>query len=54
MDMFLAVFVFPAGKRLALWASLCFAIRLAVASKKMEETGPGWNGQSYRLIFCLF
>ena len=46
----------PPGKRLALWASLCFAIRLAVASKKMEETGEGWNGQSCRwnsLIFSL-
>ncbi|CAL1171236.1 unnamed protein product [Cladocopium goreaui] len=30
---------YPERKRLALWASLCFAIRLAVACKKMDETG---------------
>ena len=30
---------YPERKRLALWASLCFAIRLAVASKKMDEPG---------------
>lgn len=54
-DMFFLSLCFLPGKRLALWASLCFAIRLAVASKKMEETGEGWNGQSCRwnsLIFC--
>ena len=31
---------FPERKRLALWASVCFAVRLAVVSGKMEE--PGW------------
>lgn len=44
---------FLPGKRLALWASLCFAIRLAVASKKMEETGEGWNGQRVESVDLL-
>ena len=31
----------PERKRLALWASLCIAVRLAVEAKKMEEPGGG-------------
>ena len=38
---------FPERKRLALWASVCFAVRLAVASGKMEE--PSWLSDRYKL-----
>lgn len=49
----------PERKRLALWASVCFAVRLAVEAKKMEEpgvnvacepaAGPGWLAEKLKV-----
>lgn len=38
---------FPERKRLALWASVCFAARLGVVSGKIEE--PSWLSDRYKL-----